>query len=216
MKKLFITLSLMVFGLILPANANTETMPVSSESLQHTAIGMYQVPKHVVIHEKADAKSKVVYEANWDYEKFKASSGNEYSFFSVLIPKKELGFIQVTDFTEDWIKVVYNKERHLTGWLQAEDLRFMMWRNFYGIYGRKYGLFIFDDKKTTVKDLYSGTDENSQIVDTITTKVVKIKLTAIKGNWALVTVLDTNNTAKTGYMRWRTDDGELNMFPAIK
>jgi len=145
MKKLIITFIFMIFGLILPANA--DTMPVSSASIQHNAIGMYQVPKHVVIYEKADTKSKVVYEANWDYEKFKASSGTDYSFFSVFIPKKELGFIQVVDFTEDWINVVYNKERHLTGWVQAEELRFMMWRNFYGTYGRKYGLFIFDDKK---------------------------------------------------------------------
>lgn len=214
MKKLFITLALIIFGVVLPANA--DTMPVSSASVQHNTIGMYQVPKHVVIHEKADVKSKVVYEANWDYEKFKASSGSDYSFFSVYIPKKELGFIQVVDFTDDWINVVYNKERHLTGWIQAEDLRFMMWRNFYGIYGRKYGLYIFDDKKTTVKDLYSGTDENTQVVDTITAKISKIKLTAIKGNWALVTVLDVNKNAKTGYIRWRNDNGELNMFPDIK
>lgn len=214
MKRLIIILTLVLFGIILPVNA--DTLPVSSMSIQHNTIGMYQVPKHVVIHEKADVKSKVVYEANWDYEKFKASSGSDYSFFSVYIPKKELGFVQVVDFTDDWINVVYNKERHLTGWIQAEDLRFMMWRNFYGIYGRKYGLYIFDDKKGIAKDLHSGTDENTQVVDTITAKVSKIKLTAIKGNWALVTVLDVNKNAKTGYIRWRNDDGELNLFPDIK
>ncbi len=214
MKKLILTFTFIIFGLILPANA--DVMPVSSVSIQHNAIGMYQVPKHIVAYEKPDIKSKVVYEANWDYEKFKASSGTDYTFFSVFLPKKELGFVQVVDFTDDWINIVFNKERHLTGWIQAEDLRFMMWRNFYGIYGRKYGLFIFDDKKTTVKDLHSGTEEETQVVDTITAKVLKIKLTAIKGNWALVTVLDANKNAKTGYIRWRTDDGELQLFPDIK
>lgn len=214
MKKSIIAFIFMIFGLILPANA--DIMPVSSSSIQHNAIGMYQVPKHVVVYEKADTKSKIVYEANWDYEKFKASSGTNYSFFSVFIPKKELGFIQVIDFTEDWINVVYNKERHLTGWIQAEELRFMMWRNFYGTYGRKYGLSIFDDKKDTVKELHSGTTEDSQVVNSITAEVSKIKLTAIKGNWALVTILDVNKNAKTGYIRWRTDDGELQLFPDIK
>lgn len=214
MKKIFIIFIFMLFGLTLPAKA--DIMPVSSVSTQRNTIGMYQVPKHVVVYEKADTKSKILYEANWDYEKFKASSGTDYSFFSVFIPKKELGFVQVVDFTDDWINIVYNKERHLTGWIQAEEFRFMIWRNFYGIYGRKYGLYIFDDKKATVKDLHSGTDEETQVVDTITTKISKIKLTAIKGNWALVTILDANKNAKTGYIRWRTDDGELQLFPDIK
>ncbi len=65
MKKSIIAFIFMIFGLILPANA--DIMPVSSSSIQHNAIGMYQVPKHVVVYEKADTKSKIVYEANWDY-----------------------------------------------------------------------------------------------------------------------------------------------------
>ena len=43
----------------------------------------------------------------------------------------------------------------------------------------------------------------------------KIKFTVIKGNWALVTAIE-NNMGKTGYMRWRSDNGEIYAFPAIK
>ena len=44
----------------------------------------------------------------------------------------------------------------------------------------------------------------------------KINLTAIKGNWALVSVFDIDKVPKTGYVRWRSDEGVRYYFPAIK
>ena len=44
----------------------------------------------------------------------------------------------------------------------------------------------------------------------------KINLTAIKGNWALVSVYDIDKTPKTGYLRWRSDEGVIYAFPNIK
>ena len=44
----------------------------------------------------------------------------------------------------------------------------------------------------------------------------KINLTAIKGNWALVSVSDLDKIPKTGYIRWRSDNGMKYYFPAMK
>ena len=44
----------------------------------------------------------------------------------------------------------------------------------------------------------------------------KINLTAIKGNWALVSVFDIDRTPKTGYVRWRSPNGVKYYFPAMK
>ena len=44
----------------------------------------------------------------------------------------------------------------------------------------------------------------------------KIKLTALRGNWALVSVLDMDKTPKTGFLKWRSADGEIYAFPEIK
>ena len=43
-----------------------------------------------------------------------------------------------------------------------------------------------------------------------------INLSVIKGNWMLVTVVDADRTPKTGYIRWRSDDGIKYLFPDVK
>ena len=44
----------------------------------------------------------------------------------------------------------------------------------------------------------------------------KINLNVIRGNWALVSVMDLDKIPKTGYIRWRSDDGVRYFFPAVK
>ena len=44
----------------------------------------------------------------------------------------------------------------------------------------------------------------------------KINLNVIRGNWALVSVFDLDKTPKTGYVRWRSDNGVRYFFPDIK
>ena len=46
--------------------------------------------------------------------------------------------------------------------------------------------------------------------------IKQIKLTAIRGNWALVSVFDIDKTPKTGYIKWRSDSGIIYAFPNIK
>ena len=212
MKKLLI-LALFVIGLILPANANI--LPNSTKYLSNSTIGMYQIPKHFVVYAKPDDKSKILYEASWDYKSFKASNGDEYNLFAVLIPQKELAFVQAVDFTEDWVQIIYNQNSNKTGWIKSEEFRFMLLRNFYNLYGRKYGLYLFNDINKNIKELHSATSDESQIVGSLINPQ-QIKLTAIKGNWALVTALDSGNVGKTGYIKWRNESGEIYLFPAIK
>ena len=65
------------------------------------------------------------------------------------------------------------------------------------------------------KDLHTSTDDKSQIVGTINMPQ-KINLNVMRGNWALVSVMDIDRTPKTGYVRWRSDNGVKYYFPAIK
>lgn len=211
LKHLILSL-ILCFSLILPAEA--DILPVSSQDLQPEAIGMYQMPQHIVVYEKPDVKSNILYEANWDYKSFNSSNGGFDKIFSVFIQEKELAYVQVIDFTDDWINIIYDKIANKKGWVQSEDLRFMHWRNFYNIYGRKYGIKIFPDAPKEIKNIHSSTDETAQIIQTFK-KPLKIKLTVVKGNWALITALE-DNIGKTGFIRWRSDDGHIFAFPAIK
>ncbi len=198
--------------MILPVNA--DILPASTKDISTEAIGMYQMPQHIVIYKNPDTKSEILYQANWDYKTFNSSKGNAENIFSVFVQEKELAYVQVVDFTDDWIEVIYDKTAKKKGWIQAEDLRFMPWRNFYNIYGRKYGLKIFSDAPAYVNDIHSATLDDSQTVQTIKYPL-KIKLTVVKGNWALITAIEDNN-GNTGYIRWRSEDGVIFAFPKIR
>ena len=83
------------------------------------------------------------------------------------------------------------------------------------MYGRKYGLRLFKDTPDKIEVLRAKSEETSQNVDKLN-YVKQIKLTAIRGNWALVSVFDIDKTPKTGFLRWRSDEGVIYAFPNIK
>ena len=82
------------------------------------------------------------------------------------------------------------------------------------MYGRKYGLKILKDAPDFVYDVHSRSDKESQLLGKLN-RPKEIRLTAIQGNWALVTALDLGGKVNTGFIRWRGDNGELYLFPAI-
>ncbi len=207
---LVILTAFLMFGL----TANANILPNSTEDISTLAIGMYQMPKNIIVYSKPNLNSTVLYRANWDYETFNSSKGTEADIFSVFVQQKELAYAQVTDYIEEWVEIIYCKKPLKKGWVKSEDLRFMLWRNFYNTYGRKYGLYVISDAPKSVKDLYSGSRDDSQVMQSLINPQ-KIKFTVIKGNWALVTAIE-DNVGKTGYMRWRSDDGVIYAFPAIK
>ena len=122
----------------------------------------------------------------------------------------------VTDETEDWVEVIYNNNTGDRGWMKQDDpYKFSTWVMFYNMYGKKYVLNLMKESPAEAKNLHTSTDDKSQIVGTINMPQ-KINLTAIKGNWALVSVYDIDKTPKTGYVRWRSDKGIKYYFPAMK
>ena len=94
-------------------------------------------------------------------------------------------------------------------------MQFMPWRNFYNLYGRKYGLRILKNTPKDLEVLRAKPEDLSQTVSKFN-YVKQIKLTVIRGNWALVSVMDLDEVPKTGYMKWRESDGTIYSFPNIK
>ena len=83
------------------------------------------------------------------------------------------------------------------------------------MYGRKYGLRLLKDAPEEVEVLHAKSEDESQNVAKLN-YVKQIKLTAVRGNWALVSVFDIDKTPKTGYLRWRSNEGKIYAFPNIK
>ena len=215
MIKIFIALISLMLTASTPVIAS-DVMPYYSKNLHTRTYGFYQVGKFITLHEEPDENSKIVKTISWTKEKLMPENLTYDDVFSVFIESKELALMAVEDETEDWVKLIYDNKTNQRGWFKKDDpYKFMTWLNLYNAYGKKYGLKILKDTPDEMLVLRAKTEDNSQIVARINHPQF-IKLNVIRGNWALVSVVDIDKTPKTGYIRWRSDDGIKYLFPDIK
>ena len=208
MKKFLIILCLFFMMPVL-----ADTMPFYMNSIPKNAIGMYQTGENITLYSHPEANSAVIKKLDFSYD----PNTMPDNVFAVLLNEKKLGFLYVSDIGDDgWVEVIYDKITGAKGWVQTEDrFQFLPWLSFYNMYGRKYGLRILKDAPDEIETLHAKSEDLSQNVATLRF-VKQIELTVIRGNWALVSVVDIDKTPKTGYMKWRGTDGTIYAFPNIK
>ena len=208
MKKLLIILALFI---MLPCCA--DTMPFYMGVIPKDALGLYQTDSELVMFSHPDANSEEIKKMKFSYNPETMPDG----VFAVLLNEKKLGFLYVTDIgDEGWVEVIYDKKTGAKGWVQTKDqMQFLPWRNFYNLYGKKYGLRLLKDVPVDIEVLKAKSEDLSQTVAKLN-YVKQIKLTVIRGNWALVSVMDLDKIPKTGYLKWRNTDGTIYAFPNIK
>ena len=208
MKKILIILLMLI---ALPVFA--DTMPFYVESIPKTSLGVYQTDEEMVLFSNPDSNSAQIKKMTFSYNPETMPD----SVFAVLLNEKKLGYLYVTDIDEEgWVEVIYDKRTGAKGWVQTKDqMQFLPWRNFYNLYGRKYGLRILKNTPDDLEVLRAKPEDLSQTVSKLN-YVKQIKLTVIRGNWALVSVMDLDAVPKTGYMKWRNSDGTIYAFPNIK
>lgn len=214
MKKFLLILAIL---LLMPVKGFCENVVPQYVSIEHTnTLGLYQAPSEIVLYKEPYQSSNIVHSISWIGDKIFPESVKANDLFIVFLPQKNLGFLAVTDETDEWVQVIYNNSTGAKGWIKKDDpYRFMSWIMFYNMYGKKYGLNLLKEAPPEAKDLHTSTDDKSQIVGTINMPQ-KINLNVMRGNWALVSVMDLDRTPKTGYVRWRSDNGVKYYFPAIK
>lgn len=202
--------------LALPATAK-DVLPKYSTGLYKTTFGVYQMPKLIMLYKEPDENSKVEITISWTETALMPENLSVNDVFTVFIPNKALAFMEVSDETEDWVKVIYDRKSNKSGWFKKDDpYKFLTWVNFYNTYGRKYGLYELVQEMPKVElVLHSAPDDDSQVVARLNHPEF-IKLNVIRGNYALVSVVDLDRRPKTGYIRWRSDDGTKYLFPAVK
>lgn len=207
MKKKILTL-LMI--LITALSVNADYMPYYSDAIPNDALGLYQTLNEVRIYDSPSSNAKEKMYLKWNYNDMPEG------IFAAFVPEKKLSFLYVTDVDEGWVEVIYDKGKNLRGWVKLNDpFMFSSWLTFYNMYGRKYGLKLMKDLPSDYKVLKSAPEDNAQVVSRINYPT-KINLTALRGNWALVSVMDMDRTPKTGYLKWRSSMGEIYAFPEIK
>ena len=215
MKK-FLIIFIFLFSLILPANA--DVMPYYVNNINTNSIGVYQAPKNIKIYKEPNENSTLLLNVNWDSTTFNCPDVSASNLFVVFLPKKELAFLTVIDENdgEDWVQVIYNKNGTKTGWVKKDDeLRFMNWRTFFNIYGRKYGLYYMKDAPEESKSIYGSTADDAKPIGKITLAQT-LKATSINGLWVLIIAFDIDRSQKIGWINWRSVSGEIYLFPDIK
>jgi hypothetical protein len=212
MRRFAVALFICLLGINLSAFA--DVLPLAISDIPQSSVGVYQVSQKVVVHQKPSVESKIVFEREMNYSTL---LGVKYdNNFGILIPQKELAYLYATDCDEDWVEVIYDKSQNLKGWVQKEDdFQFLAWITFYNMYGRKYGLVQLKNAPSVMNDIYSQPDDSSQLIGKIT-RPKQIRLTAIEGNWILVSILDVSYYTNTGYVQWRNSNGQYYYFPDIK
>ena len=215
MKKLLIILAFLLIT-ILPARA--DVMPYYVNNINTNSIGVYQAPTQFKIYKEPNEHSKLLLDVSWDYKSFSCPDISASNLFVVFLPKKELAFLTVIDENDnqDWVQISYNQNGAHLGWVKKDDdFRFMNWRTFFNLYGRKYGLYYIKDAPDDTKIIYGTNAEDSKQIGKITYPQ-NVTLTAVKGNWLLIVAFDVDRTQKIGWIKWRNLSGEIFLFPNIK
>ena len=194
-----------------------DVIPTRVFGAEQTSYGVYQISeKNMTLFAEPDDNSNVVKTLSWDDECVSLESLELSDLFVLYLPERNLSLLNVVDETEDWVKVVYDAKTKSSGWLKKDDpFKFMTWGTFYNIYGKKYGLYQLKQAPESSNVIRVGADNFAQVVGELNMPK-KIVLNVIKGNWALVSVVDLDKYPKTGFVRWRGDNGEKYYFPLIK
>lgn len=212
MKKFLIILTF-IFSLFLPAKA--DVMPYYVNNIDSNSIGVYQASNNIKVYQEPNENSKLLLSASWDKKTYNCPNVSVSNLFVVFLPQKDLAFLMVTDETEEWVQVVYNRNGNQKGWIKKDDdYKFLNWRIFFNLYGRKYGVYYLKDAPDETKIMYGSNTEDGKQISKINL-AQNIKLTTVKGNWLLVSAFDMDKIQKIGWIKWRNTDGEIYLFPDI-
>ena len=192
-------------------------LPSTSISQKHWGIGVAQVPKNVVVYREPNSFSDKVMEIEAQQDKISCNQNEcKDNPFVAFYPNRKYAFLIAEDEQNGWVQVCYNQASKSFGWVKLDDdTIFYTWAKFLNLYGRKHGLYLFKDVKKKDKILYAQPFSRSQSVDKFEYPKY-ISPWYVSGNFVMVKLLDYDNVQKTGWLRWRTDDGELLLFPDFK
>ena len=208
-KKIFILV------LLLGLASFADVMPYYVDSLNNNLIGFCKVESPLNIRQEPSENSAITETLDFDYNNSLQCSSGTCSFekvFSVYSKKNKVAMLSTVDETEGWAKVCYNEINPFCGWIKEDDNnKFYNWRDFYGVLGKKYGLYPFKNIEKKDKILYSSNkyDSNS------TGKMLLPKIIfpwLVSGNWILVKAHDYDNSIKTGWINFRDENGKLKYF----
>lgn len=203
--------------------AFADFMPTYTNSINHYGIGAARITNYIVIYEKPDLNSNVTERIYWNNAGNFITENKENrdpnDVFIIYLPNENKVFLSADDETEEWIRVCYNQKAGYLGWIKKENgkhgAKFYLYKDLIFEYGKKYGFYTFRNLPKDLKALRSAPSNDAKVIDNFNyPKYITPWL--IQGNWILAKVTTVDNQTKTGWFKWRSEDGRLFGFVNFK
>lgn len=203
--------------------AYADFIPSYTNSINHFGIGVARVTNYIIVYEKPDLNSKIINRIYWNnignFISQNKKNEDPNDVFVAYLPKDNVAFLSVEDEDEEWLNVCYNQKKGLFGWIKKENgknsAKFYLYKDLVFEFGKKYGFYTFRNLPADFKALYSSPNTNSNKIDEFNyPKYISPWL--IQGNWMLIKVTTMDNQTKTGWFRWRLENGKLVGFVNFK
>ena len=194
-----------------------DVAPRYINSIRRYGVGFTKVQSPLVMRQEPKADGKVLETLNFDYKNNASCEINTNKcgideVFAQYSVNKKIAFLSTVDTIQDWNLVCFNQsEMPVCGWVEEKNNKYYNWIDFFEEFGKKYGVYLYKDLQKSDKIIYAA-----PLTETNSTGSIEmprhISPWLIRGNWMLVKVVEFNNQSKTGWVRFRGNDGKLRMF----
>ncbi|MBR6164081.1 hypothetical protein IKQ26_09390 [bacterium] len=219
MKKIILLVLIIFF---MPLAAFADFLPHNVKSIKYYGIGVLNRPESFIVYSRPDFKSPIIKKMTPDTSKNSSiisSNINKNSVkdsFIALRSKEKIAFLTVETAQEDgWYEVYISQKKGEKGWVYDENQKdFYTWKWLFDVYGKTTGLRFMHGVPDEIQTLYASDSFDSQIIKFLEYPS-KVTFSMIKGNWMLVTAREYDGSNNIGWLKWRNDDGSLNLFPML-
>lgn len=168
----------------------------------------------ISVYKDKDENSEVLAKLNKTVIKSKYNSSVQ-NVYIASVKDKNLYLLPVRSNEDEWFEVCISQKDKVFGWVKKNDfIDYLSIQDFYNFFGRKNGLYLFRNVSDSYKKLYASPDFNAAVVDTFFyPKHISVWLLARE--WMLVKITTYDGQTKTGWLKWKLNDGSVIVFPNL-
>ncbi len=211
-------LLLLIAILFITQTAQADFVPQYSKTIAKWGIGGVFVGQDYLIFDEPKDDAKLLQRVTWDEKGNVNCKGDcdDGALFTLFVPSKNTVMLSATDEDEGWAQVCYGQQSGKLGWMRLEgENKFLSWSQYLVTYGKTHNFYMFKDIPKSENRLYAQPEDGAKSVDSWE-YAKQITPWYVKGNWAMVKIINFDNTQKTGWLKWRTADGTLRGFVDLR
>ena len=155
-----------------------DVMPYYINSLRRYGIGYTKVQNPLIMRRETKLEGEILETLNFNFKEEVTSCEKNKDrceideVFAAYSKSKKIAFLTTLDTTEGWNLVCFNQtERPVCGWVEEQQNKFYSWSEFFEIFGKKYGLYLFKDLQKNDKILYGAPVKQTKFISTHTEPV---------------------------------------------